>query len=247
MLRIRPRILITTAVQAALLKALANITVQVATAWKLGGVGYQGIDWGRVAEFTCYGFLSASLGFPWQHILEHHFPTQTTTAGNPSLASRAVALAAPGNGHDGHDPDDPEKRSIARAAATAQIQAAAPLVPTLELQSTTTGLGSSPAPTAINWPNVCYKLVLDQTVWLLFTTSIFLVVTNVFRVASMEALYEVWKDKTWFIIKAAWHVWPLVAILNFAFVPVDLRVLVAACVGFAWNIFLSFISLTTPK
>ncbi|KAL5877027.1 hypothetical protein ACKVWC_006181 [Pyricularia oryzae] len=242
MLRIRPRILITTAVQAAFLKAAANITVQVATAWKLGDMGHKGMDWGRVAEFTCYGFISASLGFPWQHLLEHHFPTQTTTAGNPSLASRAVAPAASGLTHDGHDPDDPEKSSLTRAAAQEPGSTAA----TLELPPTP-GTGGFSTHTKINWPNVCYKLVLDQTVWLLFTTSIFLVVTNVFRVASMDALYEVWKEKTWYIIKAAWHVWPLVAILNFAFVPVDLRVLVAACVGFAWNIFLSFISLTKPK
>lgn len=249
-LRMRKRLVLTTALQAASLKAAANITAQVATAWKLGSLGRQAMDWGRVAEFSLYGFISAGLGFPWQHWLEHHFPTQTPTATAATHGTavggwtRAAHSASSQQAHDGHDPDDPEKkqqpirgRPSPEPAQLHQQNAEGPLTPGGG------GVPASPA-TGISWLNVMYKLVLDQTFWLLLTTTIFLICTNTLRVPSPAVLIQIWKEKTWFIIKAAWHVWPLVAICNFAFVPVDYRVLVAACVGFAWNIFLSLISLT---
>ncbi|KAL8289210.1 hypothetical protein RB600_004580 [Gaeumannomyces tritici] len=254
-LRIRKRLVATTAMQAACLKAAANITAQVATVWKLGpGPGHPAaLDWGRVAEFSFYGFVSAGLGFPWQHWLEYHFPTKTTPA---AAATHGAAVGSwikgvPGQQpqpqvHDGHDPDDPEKKQPPSARgrpppspdAQQQPSAQAPLTPG------SGGVASSSATASISWLNVTYKLVLDQTLWLLFTTTIFLIFTNVLRVPSGEVLFQVWKEKTWYIIKAAWHVWPLVAICNFAFVPVDYRVLVAACVGFAWNVFLSLITMS---
>ena len=36
----------------------------------------------------------------------------------------------------------------------------------------------------------------------------------------------------------AWKLWPLASVVNYAFVPAQLRVLFMNCVGFAWSTFL---------
>ncbi|CAI4212394.1 unnamed protein product [Parascedosporium putredinis] len=69
------------------------------------------------------------------------------------------------------------------------------------------------------WRNVIAKLVLDQTFGLLASGCVFLICTNIAR--------------------AGWHIWPLVAMCNYLWVPVRSRVLVAVFVGFGWSIFLS--------
>lgn len=106
-----------------------------------------------------------------------------------------------------------------------------------------------PTPTAdssargISWLNVGYKLIIDQTVGVTMMNTTFLIITNIFRLWSLSLVLDVVHERLWGIVKAAWMIWPAVAVINFVWVPVEFRVLVAACVGFAWNIFLSIISL----
>ena len=45
----------------------------------------------------------------------------------------------------------------------------------------------------------------------------------------------------------AWKVWPLASILNYSFVPVELRVLFMNLVGFGWSTFLNYSSSRTLK
>jgi hypothetical protein len=89
------------------------------------------------------------------------------------------------------------------------------------------------------WRNVLAKLILDQTIGLAISGSVFLICTNIARVAHPVLVTEVIRNRLWPLIKAGWHIWPLVAICNFLWVPVRSRVLVAVCVGFGWSIFLS--------
>ncbi|GKU05585.1 peroxisomal membrane protein [Fusarium langsethiae] len=93
------------------------------------------------------------------------------------------------------------------------------------------------------WRNVLAKLILDQTIGLAISGSVFLICTNIARVPHLSGVLDVIGDRLWPLIKAGWHIWPLVAICNFLWVPVRSRVLVAVCVGFGWSIFLSIFAM----
>ncbi|KAI1074375.1 Mpv17/PMP22 family protein [Whalleya microplaca] len=99
------------------------------------------------------------------------------------------------------------------------------------------------AHSGINWRNIVWKVVLDQTVGFLVMIVVFLFITNVARVPHLVLILEVWKQKIWGLLKAGWTIWPAVAVINYLWVPVRSRVLVGACVGFGWNIFLSIVSM----
>ncbi|KAJ9157343.1 hypothetical protein NKR23_g411 [Pleurostoma richardsiae] len=93
-----------------------------------------------------------------------------------------------------------------------------------------------------NWWNVLWKLLIDQTIGLFIMNTLFLTVMNTAQVQSSAELLAVVRARVFRIIRAAWNLWPAVAIINFLWVPVEKRVLVGACVGFGWNIFLSIIT-----
>ncbi|KAJ4264513.1 hypothetical protein NW762_005714 [Fusarium torreyae] len=93
------------------------------------------------------------------------------------------------------------------------------------------------------WRNVLAKLVLDQTIGLAISGSVFLICTNIARVPHPFLVLDVIRNRLWPLILAGWHIWPLVAICNFLWVPVRSRVLVAVCVGFGWSIFLSIFAM----
>lgn len=89
------------------------------------------------------------------------------------------------------------------------------------------------------WKNILAKLILDQTICLFISAVIFLVCTNIARVSHPYLVFLVIRQRVWTLVKAGWHIWPLVALCNFLWVPVRHRVLVAVVVGFGWSIFLS--------
>ncbi|KAL4731587.1 hypothetical protein ACLX1H_000560 [Fusarium chlamydosporum] len=69
------------------------------------------------------------------------------------------------------------------------------------------------------WRNVVAKLILDQTIGLAISGSVFLICTNIARVSHPSMVLDVISDRLWPLIKAGWHIWPLVAICNFLWVP----------------------------
>ncbi|KAL6412009.1 hypothetical protein AUP68_04389 [Ilyonectria robusta] len=97
----------------------------------------------------------------------------------------------------------------------------------------------------VSYRNVLVKLVLDQTLGLFISGCIFLICTNFMRVSQLPLVFLVVRERIWALIKAGWHIWPLVAVCNFLWVPVRSRVLVAVCVGFGWSIFLSIFAMRT--
>lgn len=113
-------------------------------------------------------------------------------------------------------------------------------------QAPPTAAGDSGAATKLSWRNVVSKLVADQTVGLSVMIITFLVITNVARVAHFVDIFAVIREKLWKLVRAGWHLWPLVAVCNFLWVPVRWRVIVSSCVGFVWNVFLSVVSMTGP-
>ncbi|KAL1873431.1 hypothetical protein VTK73DRAFT_976 [Phialemonium thermophilum] len=94
----------------------------------------------------------------------------------------------------------------------------------------------------IAWSNVFFKLLLDQTLGLLMMNTVFLLCTHVLRSPNTFSVMQVVRKEIWQILLAAWKVWPAVALCNFLWVPVEFRVTVASCVGFGWNMFLTFFS-----
>lgn len=50
---------------------------------------------------------------------------------------------------------------------------------------------------------------------------------------------SVLKTKIWSTMLGCWRVWPVANLINFAFVPANLRVLFMNVIGLGWNIYLS--------
>ncbi|KAK1997953.1 hypothetical protein LX36DRAFT_50026 [Colletotrichum falcatum] len=99
----------------------------------------------------------------------------------------------------------------------------------------------APAPSRSRYYfNVARKILVDQTVGLFMMNSAFLVITSALRLGFSPLVYQIWSERIFDLVKAAWKFWPLVALFNFALVPVGYRALVGMCVGFIWNMFLTF-------
>jgi hypothetical protein len=98
-------------------------------------------------------------------------------------------------------------------------------------------------PSRLNWANILIKLLLDQTVGQFLINVTFLICTNGARIQSWSLLVEEIRARIFGIVWASWTLWPWVALVNFIWVPVQWRVLVASLVGFGWNIFLSIWSM----
>ncbi|KAJ0383112.1 hypothetical protein COL922a_011160 [Colletotrichum nupharicola] len=101
-------------------------------------------------------------------------------------------------------------------------------------------IGGQQPPAGKNYFNVARKVVFDQTLGLFMMNSAFLIITSALRTGSATITYQIWSERIFDLIKAAWKLWPLVAFCNFCFVPVGYRALVGMTVGFAWNMFLTF-------
>lgn len=92
----------------------------------------------------------------------------------------------------------------------------------------------------VNWLNVVIKVALDQIIGLTFLNIIFLIILNVEHLDDPQVLMGIVQQRIGPVLRAGWKIWPIVALTNFVFVPVESRVLLISCVGFGWNIFLSF-------
>lgn len=215
------------ACQAMTLKVSANLVVQLIMRWN-SPAHEASLDWQQIIEFACYGALGSQIGNVVQFVLEDWFPTgnASQTGGEvlPDIMSQNSNSIRPLN-------EKPRDETLVPGGGT------------------TTGwrwrrrrrcLNISPD---IIWRNVLAKLLLDQTIGLLISGSTFLICTNIARVPHPLLVLSVVRARIWPLIKAGWHLWPLVAICNFLWVPVRSRVLVAVCVGFGWSIFLSIFAM----
>lgn len=219
------------ACQAMTIKVSANLVVQTIRIWNTP-VGLDepppGFDWQHVAEFAVYGFVGSQVGNVIQYVLEDWFPTggSSHTQGDvlPRVMRRDDAIVEEKKIKT--DNDDQE-------AAAGGVVVAPP-------SGSKKWLNLDPN---LSWRNVMAKLILDQTIGLLITSTVFLTITNIARVQHPLLVLAVIRERLWPLVKAGWHLWPLVAICNFLWVPVRSRVLVAVVVGFGWSIFLSIFSM----
>lgn len=97
------------------------------------------------------------------------------------------------------------------------------------------------------WLHIFIKLMLDQTAGSLMMNTVFIICTTAARVSSLNTLGVELDRRIWPLVLDAWKIWPAASLANFLWVPVDWRVLVSSCVGFAWNIFLSIWTLARQE
>lgn len=87
--------------------------------------------------------------------------------------------------------------------------------------------------------NTARKLLFDQTLGAFVNTIAFVAAMAAFKGKNTRAVQrEVQRDVVPLMING-WKVWPLVAFMNFAFIPVHRRVIVGSVVGLFWGIYLS--------
>lgn len=200
------------AIQAMIIKVSANLVVQLVRHWSSPTA--QAFDLQQVFEFAVYGLLGSQAGNIMQFLLEDVFPTRHVPVG-------AVLPDTLGQSR----PLEEEKIKFKEDDA---------LPPHSAVKKRWYSIGSD-----VSWLNVLVKLILDQTFGLFISGCIFLICTNIARVSHPALITDVIGSKILPLMEAGWHIWPLVAICNFLWVPVRSRVLVAVCVGFGWSIFLS--------
>ena len=82
----------------------------------------------------------------------------------------------------------------------------------------------------LNWANILIKLLLDQTLGQLIINTAFLVCTNAARLQNAGLIAQEIQTRILGILFASWKIWPLVALVNFVWVPVEWRVVVASFV-----------------
>ncbi|KAI9166414.1 Mpv17-like protein [Paramyrothecium foliicola] len=207
--------------QAMTIKVSANLVVQAVK--RASDPEHATFDLRQVVEFALYGLIGSQVGNVIQFILEDWFPTRNNAPiGGDMLPSAHVQ--APGQDEKPKEKTDDSPTPSSSSSSSSAISAARRCL----------DLGPD-----VSWRNVLAKLILDQTIGFCISGCIFLICTNITRVSSLDELFLIIRQRLWPLIKAGWHLWPLVAICNFLWVPVRSRVLVAVCVGFGWSIFLS--------
>ncbi|EXJ86501.1 hypothetical protein A1O3_03452 [Capronia epimyces CBS 606.96] len=88
-------------------------------------------------------------------------------------------------------------------------------------------------------PNTARKFLFDQTLGAFVNTLAFVAAMAAFKGKGWRGVQrEVERDLVPLMINS-WKLWPLVALINFTFVPVNQRVIVASVVGLFWGIYLS--------
>ncbi|KAF7561091.1 hypothetical protein G7046_g3043 [Stylonectria norvegica] len=202
------------ALNAIAIKVSANLVVQFLARRRPGE--HPPFDWQQVIEFAFYGGLGSQIGNIVQFILEDWFPT-----GNPQGTEVLPDSRILGDDRQLEEKKDDDSIARGRGGRWRWLRISPDII----------------------WRNVLAKLILDQTIGLVISGSVFLICTNIMRVPHPLMVFLVIRDRIWTLMRAGWHIWPLVAVCNFLWVPVRSRVLVAVFVGFGWSIFLSIFAM----
>ena len=228
--------MLSTACQNAVLKGAANLTAQVTANWH--ATQFVPIDRQRILEFAIYGFVGANINYVWQDFLERTFPTRRAAAAHQKQHFRPAPVG------DKDDGGKSEHHVIPVASIAPPSAVAAGIGP-----SATSHHHALPSAAAkdggISWFNVLAKLVADMTLGLGFLICILLFITNVARVQRFADILDIIGQKLFRLLLAGWHIWPIVGLISFVWIPVRWRVLVGGCIGFGWNIFLSIVAVST--
>ncbi|KAL8413796.1 hypothetical protein RB594_005149 [Gaeumannomyces avenae] len=222
-----PSPIITATIQSTVLAATSNLIAQALGAYKSNEPFV--LDWVPLFQFALYAVVSTPPNFLWQELLEHSFPSSGLPSPPPSAAA-----AAP-NGKKQQKQPKPKGEA---------------------------GEGK------LSVGNTMAKLALDQTVGAALNTVMFSVFLHSVQAAmahrpaapadsfaflaggfnkavdySAVRWDDVWaRASAEFVplLVASWRLWPLVSLVNFAFVrSVATRNLVGGLAGVGWGVYVS--------
>ncbi|KAI1617676.1 hypothetical protein EDD37DRAFT_230123 [Exophiala viscosa] len=88
-------------------------------------------------------------------------------------------------------------------------------------------------------PNTARKLLFDQTLGAFVNTIAFVAGMAAFKGKTAVAVRRDVERDTIPLMINGWKLWPVVALINFVFVPVNRRIIVGSFVGLFWGIYLS--------
>lgn len=89
---------------------------------------------------------------------------------------------------------------------------------------------------------IAVKLVVDQLFFMPATTAAFFLAMKVSEGMSVESATDFLRDNLKKTLFSAWKVWPFVNLINFAFVPPQMRVVFVSAVSVFWVAYLSMVS-----
>ncbi|KAI0018061.1 Mpv17/PMP22 family protein [Xylariomycetidae sp. FL0641] len=227
-----PSPIVTATIQSSVLAATSNLLAQCLTAYQKETPFV--IDWVPVFQFVLFAIVSVPPNFLWQEYLESTFP-----AYHISPTRAAVTSAAAGN-----------EKELEREEKAGEL-----VEPKLNLK------------------NTAIKMVLDQTVGAAANTFLFSLFIHSIQAAMLRPLAHplanpdqsiryllsrgaidyskvdwrlvVDKSRAEFlaILKAGWRLWPLISLINFAFVKsLETRNLIGGLAGVVWGIYMSLVA-----
>lgn len=84
------------------------------------------------------------------------------------------------------------------------------------------------------------KVLLDEVVFCPLYLPSFIVCLGVLQRRPWADIKDSVRTKYLPILTTSWTIWPAAQMVNFYFVPLNYRIVVGSCVGFVWNIYLSW-------
>ncbi|KAI2470135.1 hypothetical protein F4781DRAFT_430714 [Annulohypoxylon bovei var. microspora] len=224
--------IVTATIQSAVLAATSNLLAQSLTAYQ-NEISLL-IDWVPVFQFVLFSLISVPPNFLWQESLESSFP-----AYHMSPTSAAVASAAAN-----------DEKELDREAKEGKL-----------------------VEPKLNVANTAIKMILDQTIGAVVNTILFSLFMHSIQEAmvrplgtplsrpdqSVQYLFSrgaiAYSKVDWTgvaarsraefypILVAGWKVWPIVSLINFAFIKsIEGRNLVGSLAGVGWGIYMSLIA-----
>ncbi|KAJ9612197.1 hypothetical protein H2200_003794 [Cladophialophora chaetospira] len=91
-------------------------------------------------------------------------------------------------------------------------------------------------------PNTFRKLLFDQTLGAFVNTLAFVAGMAAFKGKPAKVVQREVERNVIPLMINSWKVWPFVAMINFTFVPVGRRIIVASIVGLFWGTYLSMVA-----
>jgi len=83
------------------------------------------------------------------------------------------------------------------------------------------------------------KVFLDQAIFAPAIVTTFFFWANFWEGHSWPTIVKRYKENIGETMKANYVLWPAANVINYKFMPVDLRILYISCVSLIWNVFLS--------
>ncbi|KAL1641106.1 hypothetical protein SLS58_006380 [Diplodia intermedia] len=94
----------------------------------------------------------------------------------------------------------------------------------------------------MDWTNVFWKFLLDQTVGGVVNTVLFIAGMKALNGGDAQGIKVAVKEGLWPIFVAGTKLWPLVSIISFTMIPVEKRVVFGSVIGVAWGVYLSLMA-----